>query len=93
MNAQVVDIAQLVDIAQRVAFMLKHAQHIEQRERSVEAALRALPPRVDTQVLFPAPRGGYIDIEKFRHREWTPAVKAAGLDHRTLYDCDPPCQA
>jgi hypothetical protein len=53
----------------------------------VEAALRALPPRLDTQVLFPAPRGGYIDIEKFRHREWTPAVKAAGLEHRTLYDC------
>jgi hypothetical protein len=26
-----------------------------------------------------APRGGYIDLEKFRHREWTPALRAAGL--------------
>jgi integrase len=38
-----------------------------------------MPARIDTPILFPAPRGGYIDIEKFRHREWTPALRAAGL--------------
>jgi integrase len=43
-----------------------------------------MPPRIDTPVLFPAPRGGYIDLEKFRHREWTPAIRAAGLAHRPV---------
>ena len=42
--------------------------------------------RIDTPILFPAPRGGYIDGEKFRHREWTPALKAAGVPHRRVVD-------
>jgi integrase len=50
-------------------------------------ALDAMPKRIDTQILVPAIRGGYIDIERFRHREWTPALRAAGLDHRRIYDC------
>jgi integrase len=49
-------------------------------------ALDKVPVRIDTPILFPAPRGGYIDLEKFRYREWTPAVKAAGLEHRRVYD-------
>ena len=50
-------------------------------------ALDAMAPRIDTPVIFPTPRGGYIDIERFRYREWTPALSAAGLEHRRLYDC------
>lgn len=49
-------------------------------------ALAAMPPRIDTPILFPAPRGGYIDLEKFRHREWAPALRAAGLTHHRVYD-------
>jgi integrase len=43
-------------------------------------------PRIDTPILFPAPRGGYIDGERFRHREWTPALRAAGIPHRRVND-------
>jgi integrase len=50
-------------------------------------ALNAMPARIDTPILVPAARGGYIDIERFRHRDWTPALRAAGLDHRRIYDC------
>ena len=46
-----------------------------------------MPPRIDTPILFPAVRGGYIDVEKFRWRAWTPALRAAGLEHRRIYDC------
>jgi integrase len=45
-----------------------------------------MPPRIDTPILFPAPRGGYIDLERFRHREWTPVLRAAGIAHRRVYD-------
>jgi integrase len=42
-------------------------------------------PRLDTLVLFPATRGGPLAISSFRHREWNPALRAAGLEHRSPY--------
>lgn len=51
-----------------------------------ERALRSLPPRIDTPILFPTPRGHYIDADAFRNREWLPALRAAGLERRRTYD-------
>jgi hypothetical protein len=36
--------------------------------------------------LFPAADGGRINIDNFRSREWTPALKAADVEHLRIYD-------
>jgi integrase len=50
----------------------------------VVAALERLPHR--RGILFAAPEGGRIEINNFRHRQWTPALAAAGIEHRRIYD-------
>ena len=50
----------------------------------VVTALEALPNR--RGIVFPAPEGGRIEINNFRHRSWTPSLAAAGIKHRRIYD-------
>jgi integrase len=54
--------------------------------RLVVEALEEHPRRIDTRLVFPAARGGYIALTAWRTREWTPALRAAGIDHHRVYD-------
>jgi integrase len=47
-------------------------------------ALKELPRREG--ILFPASVGGRINMDNFRQREWVPALWAAGIEYRRIYD-------
>jgi integrase len=51
----------------------------------VLAALDEMPARIDTRLMFPGPDGVHLGLHNWRAREWTPAVRAAGLEHRPPY--------
>lgn len=50
------------------------------------AALDAVPTRIDTRLVFAAPGGGPIGLDNFRRRDWKPALEAAGVARRRIYD-------
>ena len=51
------------------------------------AALKQLPTYPHSPLLFPAPRGGYLELHNFRYRDWKPTQRAIGIDPlRRIYD-------
>ena len=48
-------------------------------------AVDEVPARLDSRLLFPAAKGGYIGLDSWRSREWYPALEAAGLAQRGPY--------
>ena len=48
-------------------------------------ALGTLPPRIDTPLLFPAPKGGPHRLDTWRSRTWYAALTSAGVDRRGPY--------
>lgn len=49
-------------------------------------ALDQTPRRLDVRLVFPGRRGGVIDLKHFRRGQWHPALDAAGLPSRRIYD-------
>jgi integrase len=50
------------------------------------AALQDVPTRLDTRLVFYGPRGRHVNLRNFRRREWHPALDAAGVPKRRIYD-------
>lgn len=48
------------------------------------AILEGRTPRLDTRLVWPGARGGYLNLNDLR-REWKAALQAAGVRHRHIY--------
>jgi integrase len=62
----------------------KKPRRVKLIPRAIEA-LADVPARIDTKLLFPGAKGGYLNYKNFGRREWQEALDAAGLERRGLY--------
>ena len=71
--ARTVSSGEVVDIGKTT----RSLRQVPLSPRALEA-LDALPARLDTPRLFPAPGGGLLNLDNWRRRQWTPAIEASG---------------
>jgi integrase len=50
-------------------------------------ALEQHPRWLGTPLVFPGHDGGYLKQGTWRARQWDPALRAAGIEHRDTYAC------
>jgi integrase len=62
----------------------RRMRRVPLRDRAVEA-IRQMPTRIGAQLVFPGTRGGYLNVDNWRSRDWYPALEAAGLERRGPY--------
>ncbi len=62
---------------------IKSRRRVPLRQRVIDALE---PTRQRHGLVFPAIHGGYIDLHNWRARDWAPALEAAGLPRRRIYD-------
>ena len=56
-------------------------------QRAIDA-LKSIPRPIQSDTLvFPAPQGGYVNLDNWRERVWKKALKSVGMEHRPLYQC------
>jgi integrase len=90
-----------IDREARVAYVRRTLRNGRIKTPKTKASLRAVPvqavalraleelrrPDPECPLLFPAVRGGHIDLHNFRNRIWKPAQRAAGITPlRRVYD-------
>jgi integrase len=89
-----------VDCEARVVYVRRAFTKGRLKCTKTEASVRAVPLQAialdaiarqpssqHSPLLFPAERGGYLDLHNFRNREWKPAQIAAGIEPlRRIYD-------
>jgi integrase len=89
-----------IDLEARVVYVHRSFTKGRLKCPKTEASRRAVPLQTialealdhqsssrESALVFPAQRGGYLDLHNFRNREWKPAQVAAGIEPlRRIYD-------